>query len=197
LTTYGVVVKNGRVITGDGSPWIAADVGIKGGRTVKVGYIKTYDALKIIDSSGKFVAPGFIDMRNHSDLNILAYPEAANALPQGVTTVVIGNCGFSAAPVAKETKHLLERYWSALGPLPVEITWSTFDEYLGKLEEARSAVNVATLVGHGALRIAVVGFNARAPTAEELVEHYIQALATKPSGPSSKSFNRSSLRFDN
>ena len=169
MTTYDVVIKNGRVIVGDSSPWIAADVGIKDGRIVKVGYIKTYDASKVIDASGKFVAPGFIDVHNHSDLSILAYPEAANALLQGVTTVVTGNYGFSAAPVAKETKHLLERYWSALGPLPVKITWSTFGEYLGKLEEARPAVNVATLVGHGALRIAVMGFDARVPTAEELV----------------------------
>jgi N-acyl-D-amino-acid deacylase len=168
VTTYDVVVKNGRVIVGDGSPWIAADVAIKDGRIVKVGYLKRYDASRVIDASGKFVAPGFIDMHNHSDLSVMAYPEATSTLLQGVTTIVVGNCGFSAAPVARETKHLLERYWSTLGPLPVEITWSTFGEYLRRLEEVRPAVNVATLVGHGVLRIAVMGFDARAPTEVEL-----------------------------
>lgn len=168
MVAYDVIIKDGKVVTGDGSPWIAADIGIKDGRIVKVGYLKRYDASRVIDASGKFVAPGFIDVHNHSDLSILAYPEAVNALMQGVTTIVVGNCGFSAAPVAKETKHLLERYWSTLGPLPVGITWSTFGEYLERLAEARPAVNVASLVGHGALRIAVMGFEARAPTDEEL-----------------------------
>jgi len=168
VSTYDVVIKNGKVVTGDGSPWIAADIGIRNGKIVRIGYLKSYEASKVINASGKFVAPGFIDTHNHSDLSILAYPEAPNALMQGVTTIVIGNCGFSAAPVAKETKHLLERYWSTLGPLPIEITWSAFGEYLKKLAEARPAVNVATLVGHGTLRIAVMGFDARTPTAEEL-----------------------------
>lgn len=168
MTLYDVVIKEGKVLTGTGSPWIRTDVGIRDGRIARVGYIKNPQADVVINASGKFVAPGFIDSHNHSDLSIMAYPDAIGALLQGVTTLVIGNCGFSAAPVSKETKSLLERYWSTLGPLPVEITWGSFGEYLQQLEKTRPAVNVVPLVGHGALRIATMGFEAKAPTTEEL-----------------------------
>lgn len=168
MALYDAVIKGGKVLTGAGSPWIHTDVGIKNGRVVRVGYIKNPQADLVINASGKFVAPGFVDAHSHSDLSLMAYPDAAAALLQGVTTVVVGNCGFSAAPVSKETKALLERYWSTLGPLPVEVTWSSFSEYLQQLEKARPAVNVVPLVGHGALRIAVMGFEARAPRTEEL-----------------------------
>jgi len=143
-------------------------VGVKDGRIVKVGYIKNPQADVVINASDKFVAPGFIDSHNHSDLSIMAYPDATCALLQGVTTIVVGNCGFSAAPVSREAKNLLERYWSTLGPLPVEIAWTSYSEYLQQLEKARPAVNVVPLVGHGALRIAAMGFEARTPTTEEL-----------------------------
>lgn len=168
MALYDVVIKGGKVLTGAGSPWISTDVGVKDGRIVKVGYIKNPQADVVINASGKFVTPGFIDPHNHSDLSAMAYPDATSALLQGVTTVIVGNCGFSAAPVSKKTKSLLERYWSTLGPLPVEITWTSFSEYLQQLEKTRPAVNVVPLVGHGALRIAAMGFEARAPTTEEL-----------------------------
>ena len=168
MSDYDIVIKNGKVVTGDGSSWVSADIGIRDGKIVKVGYIKNPQASKVINATGKFVAPGFIDMHNHSDLSVFSHPEAVGLLLQGVTTVVTGNCGFSAAPVAKETKHLLEAYWSTLGPLPVDITWSTFSEYLESLDKIKPAVNIVPLVGHGALRIAVMGFEARAPSREEM-----------------------------
>ncbi len=169
MTSYDILIRNGKVVSGDGGPWVYADVGVKDGKIAKVGYIKGGQADVVVDADGRFVAPGFIDIHNHSDLNIMAYPDAAGTLLQGVTTIVVGNCGESVTPVLRDTKHLLERYWSAsYGSLPVEMTWSTFRGYLEHLEKAHPAVNVAPLVGQGALRIAVTGFDARNPTVGEL-----------------------------
>ncbi|MEM4488362.1 MAG: D-aminoacylase [Desulfurococcaceae archaeon] len=168
MATYDIVIKHGKVFSGSGSSWFYADIGIKNGIIKKVGYIKNPQADTIIDASGKIVSPGFIDSHNHSDLSIMAYPDATNALLQGVTTIIIGNCGFSAAPALSKKRDLLYRYWSTLGPLPVEITWNSFGEYLDQLERVKPAVNIAPLVGHGTLRIAAMGFDARSPDQQEM-----------------------------
>lgn len=168
LVVYDIVIKNGKVLSGAGSTWFYKDIGIKNGKIIKVGHIKDPEADTIINAQGKIVSPGFIDVHNHSDLSILAYPEATNALLQGVTTIIIGNCGLSAAPVSRESKDLLIKYWSTLGPPPVEINWSTLSEYLDQVERVRPAVNIGTLVGHGTIRIAVMGFDARSPSQHEL-----------------------------
>lgn len=168
MASYDIVIRNGKVISGTGSPWFYADVGVRNGKIVEVGYIKNPQADMVIDASGKFVSPGFIDVHNHSDLSLIAYPDATSALLQGVTTVIIGNCGFSAAPAPNNVKHVLSKYWSAICPVSVEIAWSGFDEYLNYLERVRPAVNVASLVGHGTLRIASMGFDSRAPSDDEM-----------------------------
>lgn len=160
LTSYDLVVRNGKVVTGVTQTWFETDIAVKDGRIVRIGYLKNVSSDVVIDVKGRYVVPGFIDMHNHSDLSIIAYPEALNSLMQGVTTLVIGNCGFSAAPVLPKSLNDIKRFWSQLSlGISVDITWSSFDEYLRTLETVKPAVNIVPLVGHGTLRINVAGFN--------------------------------------
>jgi len=169
--SYDIIIRNGKVITGSGGPWIYADIGIKDGVIVKIGYLGKAMAEKVIDATGKFVTPGFIDMHNHSDHHILVYPTAESALMQGVTTIVIGNCGLSAAPVSPKTIDLYKSYWAQIAHgLTIEPTWKTLEEYVEVVKRAKPAINIVPLIGHGTVRLAVMGFESRAPTTEELDE---------------------------
>jgi N-acyl-D-amino-acid deacylase len=113
------------------------------------------------------VAPGFIDMHCHSDFAYLACPSAESKLRQGVTTEVVGMCGYSPAPVRPERRALLERLTEAVG-LRLEPDWSSFGEYLARVRGARPSVNVAPFVGHHPLRLATVGVDDRPATPAEL-----------------------------
>ncbi|MEM1601430.1 MAG: D-aminoacylase [Sulfolobales archaeon] len=167
--SYDLIIKNGKVVSGLSSTWINADVGIKDGVIVEVGYLSWKHAETVIDARGKFVLPGFIDMHNHSDLSLIALPDALNSIMQGVTTVVIGNCGFSAAPVMPKALDMVKRFWRQLSfGLEVDFTWRSFNDYLNVLSSVRPSVNVVPLVGHGTIRINVLGFNDSAPNDEEL-----------------------------
>lgn len=171
-----MIVKSGRVVDGTGNPWFKADVGIKDGKIVEVGKLASNTADEVIEAKGLIVSPGFIDMHTHSDFPLLINPRAESSVRQGVTTEVIGNCGYSCGPVRDATRDLLKR--SILGYSPeVEVDWHSLGEYLDRLEERGIAHNVATLVGHGAVRIAVMGFDSRLPTKEELNE--MKALVAK------------------
>ncbi len=166
---YDVIIRNGKVITGLSDTWISADVGVKDGVIVEVGYLGKKQADVVIDAGGKFVTPGFIDMHNHSDLTLITFPDALNSIMQGVTTVVVGNCGFSAAPVKHKALNDVRRFWSQLSfGLSVDITWNSFDDYLKTLSSVKPAVNVVPLVGHGTVRINVLGFSDSAPSTDEL-----------------------------
>jgi len=165
------IVDNGRVVDGAGNPWFRADVGIRGGRIVAVGNLSGAEAARRIDAMDRAVSPGFIDMHNHSDITLLVRPEADSHIRQGVTTMVIGNCGGSAAPwsaAAAATSGTLEddSTLSRLGELGLR--WSTFAEYLDVVSQRGCAANVAALVGHGNIRSIVLGWESRAPSADEL-----------------------------
>jgi len=159
LTSYDLILRNGKVITGVSQTWFETDIAVRDGRIVRIGYLKNVSSDVVIDVKGKYVVPGFIDMHNHSDISIIAFPEALNSLMQGVTTIVIGNCGFSAAPVLPKSLNDVKRFWSQLSlGISVDITWNSFDEYLRTLERIKPAVNIVPLVGHGTLRINAAGF---------------------------------------
>jgi N-acyl-D-amino-acid deacylase len=166
---FDLVLANGRILDGCGNPWFWGDVAIQGGRIAQVAPAGTLQGEKTIDVGGRFVAPGFIDIHTHSDLSILVNRRAESAVRQGATTHVIGNCGMSPAPV--DDGHLAEmrRYWGRISEQP-EVTWEwrTFAQYLRTLEEGGLAINVASLAGHAALRIATMGFDDREPTPVEL-----------------------------
>jgi N-acyl-D-aspartate/D-glutamate deacylase len=175
---YDLVFAGGTVIDGTGRPAFAADVAVNNDRIVGVGTLTGESARRRIDARGKIIAPGFIDIHSHSDWSILANPEAKSSIHQGVTTEVMGNCGFSFAPTddPEKIRPLVPVYLRDL----VEINWRSFAEYLGEIEQHRPAINVAHLVGHHALRLTAIGFDARPPTPDEqhaMEQALMQALS--------------------
>jgi N-acyl-D-amino-acid deacylase len=168
-STFDLVLANGRVVDGCGNPWFQGDIGIRGGRIVEIAPPSTLHGRERINADGRFVAPGFVDIHTHSDLSILVNRRAESVVRQGVTTQVIGNCGMSPAPVSEDRLVEIRHYWGRVSDTP-EVTWAwrTFAQYLSALQEGGLAINVAALVGHGALRIAAMGFDERAPTEAEL-----------------------------
>lgn len=165
---YDVLIRDCIVVDGTGSPPFKADIGVCKDVIVKIGDLSGEKAEKIIKASGLIASPGFIDLHNHSDLSIFTLPTADNYVRQGVTTILVGNCGFSPAPLTDTNKELLLE----ARPLAreVEVTWNSFKEYLEALEGLRKSINVATLVGHGTIRSAVIGFEDRTPKPRELRE---------------------------
>ena len=163
-----LVLENGRLVDGTGNPWFFSDVGIKDGKIVEVGRVNQR-GLETIDAGGWVVSPGFIDGHCHSDLMVLDDPGSEIKLQQGVTTEVVGNCGMTPAPFAPQNLDLLRTYVEpVLGSTGQEWRWETVEQYFDALTEAESSANVATYVGHGTLRIAVMGFENRPASGEEL-----------------------------
>ncbi len=165
---FDLLIRHGTVIDGTGRPGVAADVGISGGRITAMTSGLEGEAACDIDASGRIVAPGFIDAHTHSDFTLLSAPGADSKVRQGITTEVVGNCGFSPAPVAPQTLGLLKEYVGFLNAdLPWD--WQRLGEYYQRVSDQGCALNLVPLVGHGAVRIAVMGFADRAPSADELV----------------------------
>lgn len=168
---FDLLILGGRAIDGSSNPWFYADIGVCGEKISEVGRLRGSSASKVIDATGKVVAPGFIDVHSHSDIYLIANPLAEPKTRQGVTTEVLGQDGLSVAPLTAESGGELRRYLAGLlGDYPASWTWRSVGEYLEQLEEARPSVNAATYVGHGSVRAAVMGFERRAPSSEELEE---------------------------
>jgi N-acyl-D-amino-acid deacylase len=167
---YDLILRGGRVIDGTGSAWYWADVAIQGDRIVALGNLSGQLAQRIIDVSGCIVAPGFIDMHTHSDLQLLQNPLHECKIRQGVTTDVLGHDGLGLAPITPTTKRILQQQlagWN--GTLDREWEWSTLTTYLDQFD-GKAAVNVATHVPHGTIRLIVMGEENRAPTSAELYQ---------------------------
>src|SRR5205809_1668361 len=164
---FDILIRGGNVLDGTGSPARAADIGIQLRRIARVGKLAGALAHRTIDAKGLFVAPGFIDIHTHSDIGILVEPTAECAVRQGVTTHVIGNCGDSPAPISEKYRELATRRFEYYAQAR-EWNWTTYAEYLDFMAASGVGVNIAGLVGHGAVRTAVMGFEERAPTREEM-----------------------------
>ncbi len=164
---YDVIVRNGRLLDGTGMPWSLRDVAVRNGKVVKVGRLGRATAALDVDASGRYVAPGFIDIHTHSDVGLLVENTAEAAVRQGVTTQVIGNCGDSPAPISDRYRELAIRRFTYYAKA-AKWTWSTYREYLAFLEKQGIGINVAGLVGHGSVRLATMGFDERPPSAAEL-----------------------------
>jgi len=163
-----LVLKNGRIVDGTGNPWFFGGIGIKGDAIVEVGRVNQ-EGLETIDVRGQVVSPGFIDGHCHSDLMVLDNPRSEIKLQQGVTTEVLGNCGMTPAPFAPQNLELLRSYVEpVLGRTGREWSWETVEQYVGSLRAVMPSENVATYVGHGTLRIAVMGFENRPASSGEL-----------------------------
>jgi N-acyl-D-amino-acid deacylase len=168
----GLVIRGATVVDGTGRPASRADVAIEGSHIVAVGREATArGAGRVLDGAGLVLAPGFIDMHSHADFTLPTYPGALNSLSQGVTTEVVGNCGYSPAPLATDPGRADEQRAAGHGLGPdLDWDWRSFGEYLERLESARPAVNCVPLVGHGMLRMAVVGAGDREATTADRVE---------------------------
>lgn len=163
---FDLLIKNGRIIDGSGAPWFRGDVGIVDEKIRAVGRLKDYNSKQLVDARGLIVSPGFIDAHSHSDLTLLVNGQAESKIRQGVTTEVTGNCGYSPAPVSEKYRdelmaELKEEY-------DLELSWSSFSEYIERMKSSKISVNVVPLVGHGALRASVMGYENREPTIDEL-----------------------------
>jgi len=164
-----LVLKNGRILDGCGNPWFRGDLAIHDGRISAIGLPGSLHGKQTLDVADRYVAPGFIDIHTHSDLTLLVNRRAESAVRQGVTTHVVGNCGMSPAPVNPEHLADIRTYWGEISNQP-EVTWAwrTFNNYLDALSSGGTAINVASLAGHAALRLAVMGYADRTPTTSEL-----------------------------
>ncbi len=161
---YDIVIRNGRIIDGTGSPWYAADVGIRAGKIAAVGHLVDQPARRIIDARGMVVAPGFIDMLGQSETTILVNPHLPSKIYQGITTEVTGEGG-SIAPLNDAVIKLDHATWEHYGIQP---TWRTFGEYFARLRKQGMGINLASYVGATQVRRVVVGEDNRAPTPAEL-----------------------------
>jgi len=169
MNNHSIVISNARILDGCGNPWFWGDISIQSGRVKEIGAPGSLRATQVVDAAGRYVCPGFIDVHTHSDLSILVARRAESAVHQGATTHIVGNCGMSPAPLAGEHRHEMINYWGEISKQP-EVTWNwaTFAEFLIELECGGLGINVGSLAGHAALRIAVMGLEDRAPLQSEL-----------------------------
>jgi len=163
---FDLLIQNGLIYDGLGGPPTAADIGIRGGYIASIGKLGSPRGGLVIDARGQAVCPGFIDVHDHSDLGLLANPNAESAVHQGITTLVSGQCGSSPFPVAAAT--LGEQKENARKSYGVDWDWNDMPGFLARLEKQGVAVNYATLVGNGPIRSAVVGLDDRAATPAEI-----------------------------
>ncbi len=165
---YDVIIKNGTVINGLGEPMFGADVGIEEDKIRKIGDLSGETAEKIIDASGQYIAPGFIDVTNHSDTywRIFSNPELESLVYQGVTTIIGGNCGSSLAPLANHNMIKSIRKWADVSQ--TNLNWLKMGEFLNEVERSRLSINFATLVGHGTLRRGIVRDETRSLNSHEI-----------------------------
>lgn len=170
MPVYDVIIRNGVLIDGTGAPPYKRDIGVLGDTIAKIGDLSSESAEEVIDANGLFVAPGFIDIHNHSDSNIFIVPTADNYVTQGVTTVVVGNCGYSPAPLTENNREFIEYSERDLIKEVGGVPWRSFSEYLKRLEALEKSLNIATLVGHGTLRSAVLGVGEVRPSEKQLSE---------------------------
>ena len=164
---WSLLIRGGTVVDGSGAPGRAADVAVEGERIAAVAPGLAGQADRVIDAAGKVVSPGFIDMHSHSDLFYFGCPSAESKIRQGVTTEVVGMCSFSQAPLRPEQRDVVRGWAGGIGA-SLDLRWETFAQYLDALRAMRPAVNVAHFVGHGALRIAGMGFEARPAGSDDL-----------------------------
>ncbi|HUV05660.1 MAG TPA: D-aminoacylase [Armatimonadota bacterium] len=164
---FDIVIKNGLIVDGAGAPGFRADLGIAGDRIAQIGELDAAGA-RMLDAEGCVVAPGFIDIHSHTDELVLANPSCESKVTQGVTTEVSGNCGDSAAP--RGGCQDLEEYMSWLAEHGIEPTWRTMGGFFARLDELPMTINFATLVGHGVVRAAAMGYQDRKPTESEQAE---------------------------
>jgi N-acyl-D-amino-acid deacylase len=161
---YDLVIRNGHIIDGTGSPWYAADIAIRYGHIAAIGHLDSAAAKQTIDAAGMVVAPGFIDMLGQSEESMLVNPHLPSKIYQGITTEITGEGG-SAAPLTdaiRAADHATFEHYK------IDPAWNTFREFFARLEKQGMGINLASYVGATQVRRAVIGDGDRAPTPAEL-----------------------------
>ena len=161
---YDVVIRNGRIVDGTGSPWYSGDLAIRAGKIAAIGHLEGAAAKRTIDARGMVMAPGFIDMLGQSEVSMLVDPHLPSKIYQGITTEVTGEGG-SIAPLNDAVVKLDHVTWEHYQVTP---TWRTFAEYFARLRKQGMGINLASYVGATQVRRMVIGEDNRAPTPEEL-----------------------------
>jgi N-acyl-D-amino-acid deacylase len=161
---YDIVITNGHIIDGTGSPWYSGDVGIRDGKIAAIGNLSDAKRARTIDARGKVVAPGFIDMLGQSEHTILVEPRLPSKIYQGITTEVTGE-GESIAPL---NDAILRTDQEQFDHYRIQVDWRTFREYFSRLEKQHIGINIASYVGATRVRRMVLGDNDVQPTPAQL-----------------------------
>ncbi|WP_077514161.1 D-aminoacylase [Rhodanobacter sp. B05] len=161
---YDLIIRNGHIIDGTGSPWYAADLAIKDGRIAAIGQLAEAHAKRSIDAHGMVVAPGFIDMLGQSEFTVLVDPRLPSKIYQGITTEITGE-GESIAPL---DDAILKAMRPGLDHYHLKADWRTFDGYFARLRKQGIGINMGTYIGATTVREMVIGYDNRAPNADEL-----------------------------
>jgi N-acyl-D-aspartate/D-glutamate deacylase len=168
-----LLIRNGTIVDGSGAARYEGDVAVRGGRIVEIGRVRSA-AERVLDADGLIVAPGFVDGHTHMDAQVAWDPIGSCSCWHGVTTVIMGNCGFALAPCRPEEREWFARCLTAVEDIPTEAmlagidwTWETFPEYLATVERLPKAINYGAYIGHSALRMYVMGKRALSEPATE------------------------------
>src|SRR5690242_15736453 len=164
LDTLDLLIRNGRIIDGTGSPWYAGDVGIRAGRIAAIGRLDSVPTRRLVDAAGKVVAPGFIDMLGQSEITMLVNPSLPSKIFQGITTEITGEGG-SVAPL---DDSIIAADRADYDHYQVAPDWRTLGEYFAKIERRGMGINLASYVGATQVRRMVLGDGDRQPTTAQL-----------------------------
>ena len=161
---FDIVIINGHIIDGTGSPWYSGEIGIRDGKIAAIGNLRDAPRNRTIDARGQVVAPGFIDMLGQSEYTILVDPRLPSKIYQGITTEITGE-GESIAPlndaILKADQEQYDHY-------RIHVDWRTFREYFSRLEKQHTGINIASYVGATRVRRMVLGDNDVQPTLGQL-----------------------------
>ncbi|MGA3197226.1 MAG: D-aminoacylase [Terriglobales bacterium] len=163
---FDIVISNGKIVDGTGSPWYSGDVGIRDSRIAAIGNLSAAQRKRTLDAGGKIVAPGFIDMLGQSETTILVDPRLPSKIYQGITTEITGEGG-SAAPL---NDSLIQADRPAYAHYKVNADWRTFRQYFARLEKQGMGINLASYVGATQVRRMVLGDDDKQPTAVQLAQ---------------------------
>jgi N-acyl-D-amino-acid deacylase len=166
FAAFDLVITNGHIIDGTGSPWYSGDIGIRDGKVAAIGNLVSSQRKRTMDAAGKVVAPGFIDMLGQSELSILVEPRLPSKIYQGITTEITGEGG-SAAPL---NDAILRTDSAGYEHYKITADWRTFRQYFSRLEKQGIGINLASYVGATQVRRMVLGDDDKQPTPDQL-EH--------------------------
>ena len=197
---HDILIKDATIVDGSGGPRYIADVAVQGGKIADIGRINA-KAARTIDAAGLVLSPGFIDGHTHMDAQVAWDPLGSCSCWHGVTTVIMGNCGFALAPCKPDDREWFARCLEAVEDIPVDAmmagidwTWETFPEYLDNVDRLPKGINYGAYIGHSALRMYTMGERALSETATEddlkaMGDAVVEALSVGAMGLSSSRSN--------